>query len=277
MIQIGKINRLKVSKQVDFGVFLDGGERGNILLPRRYVPADTRIGDEVDVFIYFDSNDDIIATTLQPKVKVGECALLKVKEVNNVGAFLDWGLPKDLLVPYSEQQRPMEAGKSYVVTVFTDNTGRITASSKLNRYLEERSYGFKTNQKVDLLIWGHTDMGYKAVVNNTHLGLIFRDDAFKTLRIGERVTGYIKAIRNDSKIDLSLQLPAGNLQARDSLEAQILAYLQANNGVGTLTDKSSPEAIHQQFNVSKGNYKSALGRLYKQRKIVIEKDRITLT
>jgi hypothetical protein len=276
MINIGKTNRLKVIKQVDFGVFLDGGERGNILLPRRYVPEGTNIGDELDVFIHFDSSDDIIATTLTPKVKVGECAFLKVKEVNDVGAFLDWGLPKDLLVPYSEQQKPMEAGKSYVVTVFTDNTGRITASSKLNRYLEERSYGFKTNQKVDLLIWGHTEMGYKAVVNNTHLGLIFRDDAFKTLRYGERVTGYIKAIRDDSKIDLSLQLPAGNLQARDTLEAQILAHLQANNGVSRLTDKSSPEDIHREFNVSKGNYKSALGRLYKQRKILIEKDRITL-
>jgi len=276
MIHIGKINHLKVISQVDFGVFLEGGEYGNILLPRRYVPEDTAVGDHLDVFVYFDSDDDIIATTLTPNVQVGECALLKVKEVNQVGAFLDWGLPKDLLVPYSEQHKPMEEGRSYVVTVFVDNTERISASSKLSLHLEENGSGFAPNQRVDLLIWGRTDMGYKAVINHTHLGLIFRDFAFKPLRYGDQVTGYIKAIRQDGKIDLSLQLPAGNLQAQDTLEERILAYLEANNGVSKLTDKSKPEDIYREFNVSKGNYKSALGRLYKQRKIVIEKGRITL-
>ncbi|HEY7884040.1 MAG TPA: S1-like domain-containing RNA-binding protein [Cellvibrionaceae bacterium] len=277
MINIGKTNHLKVIKQVDFGVFLEGGEYGNILLPRRYVPEGTVVGDQLDVFIYFDSNDDIIATTLTPKVKVGECAYLQVKEVNEVGAFLDWGLPKDLLVPFGEQHKPMEAGRSYVVTVYTDSLSeRLVASSKLSHHLEESGHGFSQNQKVDLLIWGRSDMGYKAVINHTHLGLIFRDYAFKPLRYGDHTTGYIKAIRDDGKIDLSLQLPAGNLRAQDSLDAKILAYLEANNGVSKLTDKSKPDDIYREFNVSKGNYKSALGRLYKQRKIVIEKDRIIL-
>ncbi|WP_111642877.1 CvfB family protein [Marinimicrobium alkaliphilum] len=277
MIHIGRTNNLKVIKQVDFGVFLDGGDYGNILLPRRYVPEGTAIGDQLDVFIYFDSDDDIIATTLKPKAQVGECALLKVKEVNKVGAFLDWGLPKDLLVPYNEQHKPMEEGRSYVVTVFVDNTERISASSKLSLHLDENGTGFTQNQKVDLLIWGRTEMGYKAVINHTHLGLIFRDFAFKALRYGDQTTGYIKAIRQDGKIDLSLQLPAGNRKAQDTLEEKILAYLEANSGVSKLTDKSKPEDIYREFNVSKGNYKSALGRLYKQRKITIEKDRITLS
>lgn len=276
MITVGKNNRLKVIKQVDFGVFLDGGEDGNILLPRRYVPTDVQLGDDLDVFIYFDSNDEIIATTLKPLIAVGECARLTVKDVNAMGAFLDWGLPKDLLVPYSEQHKPMEVGKSYVVTAYVDSTDRITASSKLNHHLQESDASFRLQQKVDLLIWGRTDMGYKAVINNTHLGLIFRDDAFKPLRYGERTTGYIKTIRADGKIDLSLQLPAGNRQGQDALENQILAYLEANNGVSTLTDKSKPEDIYREFNVSKGNYKSALGRLYKQRLIVIKDNQITL-
>src|SRR5690554_6119040 len=211
MINIGRINRLKAIKQTDFGVFFAGGEFGNILLPRRYVPANFTIGEELDVFIYLDSDDCIIATTLKPKVMVGECALLKVKEVNKVGAFLDWGLPKDLLVPYSEQHKPMEEGRSYVVTVLVDNTDRISASSQLILALEDSGHGFTQNQKVDLLIWERNDMGYKAVINHTHLGLIFHDFAFKPLRYDDQTSGYIKAIRQDNKIDLSLQLPAGNI------------------------------------------------------------------
>lgn len=274
MINIGRINRLKAIKQTDFGVFFAGGEFGNILLPRRYVPANFTIGEELDVFIYLDSDDCIIATTLTPKVMVGECALLEVKEVNDVGAFLDWGLPKDLLVPYSEQHKPMEVGRSYVVAVYLDNTNRITASSKLSRHLEERASGFKLQQSVDLLICGRSEMGYKAVVNNTHLGLIFRDDAFRTPVYGERLKGFIKAIRPDKKIDLSLQQTA--VKGRDELADKILQHLQTHNGVSTLTDKSEPEDIYREYNVSKGKYKNALSSLYKQRKILIEAYQITL-
>lgn len=274
MVKIGQMNRLRTIKQMDFGVFLAGGEIGNILLPRRYVPEGLTIGDELDVFIYLDSEDCVIATTLTPKVMVGQCALLDVKEINDVGAFLDWGLPKDLLVPYNEQHKPMEVGRSYVVAVYLDETNRIAASSKLSRHLEERADGLRVNQPVDLLICGRSEMGYKAVINHTHLGLIFRDDAFRTLVYGEQTKGFIKSIRNDRKIDVSLQAVAG--QGRDELAEKILQYLQVHNGISTLTDKSDPQEIYRQYNVSKGKYKNALSTLYKQRKILIEADKITL-
>lgn len=275
MVKIGEMNRLKAIKQIDAGVLLAGGEFGNILLPRRYIPTGFSLGDTLDVFIYLDSDDCIIATTLTPKVMVGQCAHLEVKEVNAVGAFLDWGLPKDLLVPYNEQHKPMEVGRSYVVTVYLDSyTNRITASSKLSHHLEERANGFTLHQAVDLLICGRSDMGYKAVINHTHLGLIFRDDAFRTLIYGERVSGFIKGIRPDRKIDLSLQ--QHSTQGKDELAEKILAYLQNHDGVSHLTDKSEPDAIYQQYQVSKGKYKNALSTLYKQRKILITEDKITL-
>lgn len=275
MVKIGQMNRLQAVKQIDAGMLLAGGEYGNILLPRRYLPDSVNIGDALDVFIYLDSEDCIIATTLTPKVMVGQCAHLEVKEVNAVGAFLDWGLPKDLLVPYNEQHKPMEVGRSYVVTVFLDSyTNRITASSKLSHHLQERANGLSLQQAVDLLICGRSEMGYKAVINHTHLGLVFRDDAFRTLLYGEKVQGYIKNIRPDRKIDLSLQQHSNH--SKDELADKILHYLETHNGVSTLTDKSEPDAIYSQYNVSKGKYKNALSALYKQRKILISDDTITL-
>jgi predicted RNA-binding protein (virulence factor B family) len=275
MLKIGEMNRLEVLKQVEFGIFLDGDKFGNILLPRRYVPSNVKIGDQLDVFIYLDSEDCIIATTLTPKVMVGQCAHLEVKEVNAVGAFLDWGLPKDLLVPYNEQLKPMEAGNSYVVCVYLDaHTQRITASSRLSHHLEERASGLKVQQEVDLIICGRTDLGFKAVINHTHLGLIFRDNAPRTLLYGEKLKGYVKEIRPDRKIGLSLQ-PV-NSKVRDELTDIILDYLKANGGVSTLTDKSEPEEIYLQYKVSKGIYKNALSKLYKERKILITKEKITL-
>ena len=192
-----------------------------------------------------------------------------------MGAFLDWGLPKDLLVPYNEQHKPMEAGRSYVVTVYLDSyTNRITASSKLSHHLQERADGLKIDQAVDLLMCGRSDMGYKAVINHTHLGLIFRDDAFRTLVYGERLQGYIKNIRPDRKIGLSLQQQSS--KGKDELAEKILRFLADHNGVSTLTDKSEPDAIYRQYQVSKGKYKNALSALYKQRKILIDDDKITL-
>ena len=275
MVQIGKFNRLQVVKHVDFGLYLEGGTFGNILLPKRYAPEDAEIGDELEVFIYLDSEDEIIATTDRPKVTVGECAYLKVTDVNRVGAFLDWGLPKDLMVPFNEQSHPMELDKSYVVYVYLDPyTNRIVASSRLNRHLQEESLYFKPQQAVKLLICGRTDMGYKAVINNTHLGLLFKDDAFKPLRYGSKTPGYIKSIRPDRKIDLSLQLPP--IQQREQLTEQIIAHLEARGGESNLTDKSAPDDIYRQYNVSKGTYKKAIGSLYKAKRIVIEADRIRL-
>ncbi len=275
MIALGRYNQLTVVKLTDFGIFLDGGKFGNILLPKRYVTEDMKLGSRLNLFIHLDSDDSMIATTLTPKAQVGECAYLQVKDVNQAGAFLDWGLAKDLLVPYGEQQQPMQLGQSYVVCLYLDSyTGRITASSRLNRHLEERATGFKVQQSVDLLICGKSEMGYKAVINHTHLGLIFRDEAFKPLQYGERVSGFIKHIRPDKKIDLSLQKKSSD--AKSDLAEAIMQYLQQHNGICHLTDKSDPDDIYKVFNVSKGNYKNALSLLYKQRRIVITTEKIML-
>ncbi len=275
MADIGQHNTLKVVRHTEHGVYLDGDKQGDILLPRRYVPEGIEKGDEVDVFVYLDSDDLIVATTDTPKAKVGECAYLKVAEVNRVGAFMDWGLPKDLLVPFSEQVKPMEAERSYVVTLFLDKyTKRIAASAKLSHFLSEQNDGFEVDQAVDLLIWGKTDLGYKAVINGTHLGLLFAGDVFRKLSYGQKLKGYIKLIRPDGKINLTLQL--ANQESRDSLSQQILDHLQALGGESAVTDKSPPDVINKQFGVSKKNFKRALGGLYKQRLIVIEKDRIKL-
>lgn len=274
MVEIGRTNRLTVVKCVDFGVYLDGGDLGEILLPKRYHPSELSVGDSLDVFVYLDSDDRLIATTEVPKVQVDECAYLEVVAVNRVGAFLDWGLPKDLLVPFSEQQQPMRVGQRYVVTVCVDDSGRIVASSKLHRHLKETSIYFQPDQAVDLLICARTDLGYKAVIDNSHLGLIYREEVFQPIKIGQRLTGYIKAIRSDHKIDLCLQLPGQ--RAREELSERIIQYLEQNGGRSKLTDKCSPDEIYNQFGVSKGAYKRALGALYKREIIRIEQDAITL-
>lgn len=275
MLQIGKMNHLQVVKDVPFGIYLEAGEVGTILLPGRYVPQGCKVDDWLDVFVYVDSEDLLIATTLQPAVMVGESAYLKVVDVNATGAFMDWGLPKDLLVPFNEQQLPMQTGRSYVVYVYLDEvTNRIVASTKLSYYLREQSVYLKPRQPVDLLICGRSELGYKAVVDGTHLGLIFSNELFQPLRIGQRVAGYIKSIRDDGKLDLCLRLPGK--ESVGQLGEQILAQLRKHNGTLLLTDKSPPEAIYQAFSTSKASYKRALGHLNKLHKIKIEKDKITL-
>ena len=275
MAELGHYNKLRIIKRVDIGVFLDGGQFGNILLPRKYVPESMHIGDEVDVFLYNDSEDRIIATTLQPKTQVGECAYLKVVSTNRFGAFLDWGLPKDLLVPFSEQQNPMQQGYSYSVTVFVDEeTQRIAASTKLEQHLCVDVSAFKPRQEVNLLIYGKSDLGFKAIINGTHLGQLFEGETFQRLHFGEQVKGYIRQVRGDGKIDLMLQLPSE--LTRDNLGKSIIDHLQQHDGVSTLTDKSPPDDIYQAFGVSKASYKKALGQLYKNRQILIEKHKITL-
>ncbi|MGB1328355.1 MAG: CvfB family protein [Porticoccaceae bacterium] len=274
-IEIGKFNNLQVVKVADHGVYVDGGEEGTILLPNRYVPNGLGIEDWVEVFLYFDSDDLLIATTETPKALVNTVELLKVIDTNRVGAFLDWGLPKDLLVPFSEQQHPMKEGESYMVYVFHDhNTDRILASSKLNRYFDEEPEGLKEKQAVDLQISDKTELGYKAIIDNQYLGLIFHGDAFRPLAIGERLPGYIKAIREDGKVDLiiSQHSPQGD----NSLENQIMAHLKASGGESDLTDKSDPDRIYHQFKVSKKKYKNALGALYKRKLIVITREKISL-
>ena len=275
MAQVGRFNKLEVIKEVDFGVYLDGGELDSILLPQRYVPEDCEVGDWIDVFLYFDSEDLLIATTEKPRVEVGRCEMLKVIDINNAGAFMDWGLPKDLLVPYSEQLKPMEVGYSYVVYAFHDqDSHRIAASTRLQDYLAEESVWVKPRQAVDLLIAGRTDLGYKAVINDQYLGLIFRDDAFRPLKVGERLPGFIKSIRSDGKIDLVIS--QGTLQGDHDLGEQIIERLRASDGVSTLTDKSQPDEIYRAFKVSKKKYKQALGSLYKSKRILLSAEKIQL-
>ena len=275
MAEIGKINHLEVVKKVDFGVYLDGDELGEILLPERDVPPGCVVGEGLDVFVHLDSEDLLVATTQMPKAMVGECAFLKVVEINAVGAFLDWGLPKDLLVPYSEQQKPMVVGQSYVVYVYVDEeTDRIAASSRLNKFVVDSSPYFKVQQKVELLICEQTDLGFKAVVNQSVIGLLFNSDVIRPVRMGETIQGYIKEVRPDKKLDLCLQLVSR--EALDDLSKQVMAFIQSEGGKTTLTDKSAPADIAKQFGVSKSSYKKALGKLYQKRLIVIEKHQVTL-
>lgn len=275
MVEIGTFNKLQVVKEVDFGVYLDGDDLDTILLPKRYVPEGCEIGDWIDVFLYFDSDDLLIATTEKPKVEVGSCEMLTVVDINHAGAFMDWGLPKDLLVPYNEQQKPMEVGYSYVVHVFHDkNSDRIAASTKLNHHLDEEPVHLQLRQKVNLLIAGRTELGYKAVINNQSLGLIFRTDAFRPLKIGERLPGFIKSIRADGKIDLLIS--QSTLQGDHDLGEQIIQHLTEAGGESTLTDKSNPDDIYRIFKVSKKKYKQALGSLYKSKRISLSAEKIQL-
>lgn len=275
MLQIGKFNSLKVIKQVPFGFYLDGGDDGEVLLPTKFADEVCKVGDTCQVFVYHDSDSRLIATTQTPLAQVDECAFLKVVSVNNVGAFLDWGIDKDILVPYSEQDFPMAEGVSYVVFVyFDDETGRVAASTRLRDFLFEEGKNFDPKQEVDLLICGRSDMGYKAVINGSHLGLIFKDEVFKPLRIGQRTKGFIKRVREDNKIDLCFQFHDDG--ARNDLAEQIIDDLEAHGGISTLTDKSSAQEISKRFNVSKNVYKKALGALYKQKRILLDKSKVTL-
>lgn len=274
MIEVGKWNKLSVIKEVPFGVYLNGGNVGEILLPKKVVPENTQINDLVDVFVYFDSEDKIIATTKQPRATVGDFAFLRVVDVNLVGVFLDWGLDKDLLVPRTEQQRVMEKGKSYIVYVKQDNQGRIVASSKLNYFLDKTTHQYKIGQEVDLLIEEPSPLGIKVIVNNSHWGLIHSGDIFQQLNCGQKLKGYIKTIREDGKLDVVLR-KMGPDRFQD-LAAIILNKLQDEGGFLALHDKSPSQDIKRIFGESKSSFKNAIGNLYRQGKIQIETDGIRL-
>ena len=275
MADLGRYNTLRIIRRSDFGLFLDGENYGDILLPRRYIEPSMDIGDSARVFLCNDSEDRIVATTETPKAVVGECAYLKVVSSNRYGAFLDWGLPKDLLVPHNEQQQPMQKGYSYTVYLFVDDhSERIAASSRLENWLSLEGGDFRPGQTVDLMIYAKSDLGFKAVINNSHLGQLYNNEVFQPLHYGERLQGYIKRRRSDGRLDLALQLPGD--EHKDLLGEAIVEHLRNNDGSTHLTDKSPPEAIYQQFGVSKANYKKALGRLYRERRILIEKQQVTL-
>lgn len=274
MINIGKINKLKVVKQQGADVYLDNGKSGKVLLADKKLPENCQLGDTLDVFVYVDSDGHLAATTKTPLAQVGDIAWLKVVSLNYVGAFLDWGLPKDLLVPFSEQHHEMEVGRSYLVKVFLDDKNRIAATTKIDKFITDESVDFEVGQKVSLIIADKSDLGVKAIINNTHWGMLYENELFQPVRKGQKLDGYIKQIREDHKIDLSLHQPGyGKVE---SLTDKILTKLKANNGVLMLSDKSPPEAIYATFGVSKKVFKQAIGALYKDKLISIDKSGIRL-
>jgi uncharacterized protein len=269
MAKIGERASLKIIREKSFGLYLDGGELGEILLPHREVPKDNVIGASLDVFIHTDSEDRPVATLQTPKAMPGQFARLKCVAVTGVGAFLDWGLSKDLLVPFREQKMRMEVGKSYLVRVHVDEvSGRIIASARLERFLDREPHSFKPGDEVDLVIFGKTDLGYKAIINGSHSGLLFSEGVYQPLQPGEKTKGYISALREDGKIDLTLH-PAGRTKVV-SLEERILGELSARGGFWAIGDHSPASEIHDELGVSKRTFKQAIGALWKKQRITIE-------
>ena len=276
MIRIGQTYELEVIRIVDIGAYMDAKDLGEVLLPRKHAPRDLSEGDVIEVFLYLDSEGRTVATTQQPKAKVGEFAYLNVLATTNIGAFLDWGLDKDVLMPFAEQhKRPIEVGHSYLVYLYLDKVdGRITASSKVDKFIDEKSpHDFEPKQAVDLIIANSTRLGYKAIVNHTHWGVLYKNEVFERLSFGQSIKGFIKYIRPDGKIDLSLQ---SGQETNVNCAKIIEDYLKDQNGFAPVHDKSDPKLISELFGISKGAFKKAIGGLYKQRVISIEKDGIRL-
>lgn len=275
MIEIGKINTLSCVKKVDFGAYFDGESFGEILLPKRYEPENLEPGDELELFIYNDSEDRLIATTETPLAQVGGFALLNIVDTNNVGAFADWGLMKDLLIPFREQKVKLKKGNSYLIAVELDfTTQRIIGSTKIDKYLDNIPPEYEEGQAVSLMVWQETDFGYKVIIEGKHTGLLYRNQVFKPLQSGDKLTGYIQKIREDEKIDCTLY-KSGYAKA-EGLPEQILEALEINGGSMDISDKSEPEKIHALFHCSKKAFKMALGQLYKSKQIKIYPDKITL-
>ncbi|GAA4420917.1 S1-like domain-containing RNA-binding protein [Nibrella viscosa] len=269
------MNRLRAERDTSVGVFLED-ERGNdVLLPNKYVPETLREGDFIDVFVYTDSEDRPVATLREPYIQRDEFGFLEVVSVTSVGAFLDWGLEKDLFVPHKEQSIPMQVGRRYVVYCYLDrDTDRLVASSRINRFLDDRADDLEEGQEVDLLAYEHTDLGLNVIVNNQYRGLLYKNELFRPVSPGDRLTGYVKRIREDNRIDVSLQR-----QGYENIEPnaqRILDTLQANNGFLPLNDDSAPEAIYKTFEMSKKTFKKAIGTLYRERRVIIKDEGIFL-
>ncbi len=265
MVKVGEYNTLKVIKAVDFGMYLDGGE-DEILLPKRYVPKDLKVDDEITVFIYHDNDGRLIATTDKPFASVGEIAMMEVADVNSAGAFLKWGIMKDVFVPISHQEKRMKAGDRRLIRLFIDTqTGRVTGTEKIDKYLSNYELTVAENEPVDLVVFQKTDIGYKVIINSKHMGVLHFNEVFKELETGEKLKGFIKHIRPDNKIDVSPGVKGYTKVLGE--EEHILSYLRSNNGYMGFNDKSSPEDIHAVFGMSKKTFKMTLGALYKKRLI----------
>lgn len=277
MLKLGDYNTLKIIKRVDFGLYLDGGDEGEVLLPKRYATPQMKIGDELSVFIYLDQDERIVATTEAPLVKVGEFACLEVAWINQYGAFLKWGPMKDLFCPFREQKQRMQQGNHYIVYVKEDEEShRLMATAKVDRYLKTANPSQqKHGQACDCLIWQKTDLGFKTIIDNKYQGQLYDNQIFQPLHTGDRMTAYIDHVRQDGKVDLTLQ-PTGRQQTLDFAEV-LLRYLYENNGRCDLSDKSPAELIADRFKVSKKVFKKAVGDLYRRRLITIEEEGIALT
>jgi len=277
MLKLGDYNTLKIIKRVDFGLYLDGGDEGEVLLPKRYATPQMKIGDELSVFIYLDQDELIVATTEAPLVKVGEFACLEVAWINQYGAFLKWGPMKDLFCPFREQKQRMQQGNHYIVYVKEDEEShRLMATAKVDRYLKTANPSQqKHGQACDCLIWQKTDLGFKTIIDNKYQGQLYDNQIFQPLHTGDRMTAYIDHVRQDGKVDLTLQ-PTGRQQTLDFAEV-LLRYLYENNGRCDLSDKSPAELIADRFKVSKKVFKKAVGDLYRRRLITIEEEGIALT
>ena len=274
-IELGKFNQLEVVKEVDFGLYLDGGEEGEILLPTRYVPEGCQVGDMLNVFLYLDIDERLIATTLTPLVKVGQFACLEVAWVNQFGAFLNWGLMKDLFVPFSEQKMKMQVGRKYVIHAHLDDESyRIVASAKVERYLSKDIPDYAPGTEVDILIWQKTDLGFKAIIDNKHSGLLYENEIFCTLETGMQMRAFVKQVREDGKVDLILQKPG--FEKIDDFSKTLLDYIKEHGGRIHLNDKSPAEDIYDTFGVSKKTFKKGVGDLYKKRLISLQENGITL-
>lgn len=279
MATIGKINSLTVLHHVDFGLYLDGGDSGEILLPRREIPkdADTSVGGQLDVFIYHDSEDRLVATGRKPRAMLHQFAALRVVDINRTGIFLDWGLTKDLFMPHSEEKRPLQTGDTVLVYVYQDvHTGRLLASAQLDRFVssDAGNSGYEINQQVSLWVAERTEHGYLCLVNEQYLGLLHHHEVFQPVKIGQGMPGYVRELRPDGRLSLSLQMQGQAV--RDELSERILAELEARGGVLELSDKSPAPAIAAVFGVSKGNYKKAIGGLFRQGLIEIEPQQVRL-
>ena len=274
-IILGDYNNLEIVKRVSFGLYLDGDEDGEILLPAKYVPDGYDIGDIIKVFVYLDNEERLVATTEEPLAKVGDFALLRVAWTNDYGAFLDWGLLKDLFVPFSEQEGKMVKGNSYLVYVTIDRKSyRIYASARLDKYLSRTKPPYETDEEVDIIVWRRTDLGWKVIVNGNHSGLVFANEVFRDLKTGDRLKGYVKRVRTDGKIDIVLQ--RHGVAGDDDSSMRLLSAIEAQRGFLPLTDNSSPDEIYSMLGMSKKAFKRAAGKLYKQRLIIIDDDGLRL-
>lgn len=274
-MKLGTYNRLEVLRDTSVGLFLGDQSDNEVLLPNKYVPVNTKTGHMLDVFVYTDSEDRPIATTLRPFIKLGEFACLRVKDVSNVGAFLDWGLEKDLLVPFREQKDKMKLGKSYIVYLRLDEiTQRLVATAKLHKVFDQETAALEEGQEVDLIIGEGTDIGIEVVINHRYRGMLYRNEIFQDVMFGDLVKGYIKQVREDGKIDVSLRKMG--MENLEEGAQKILNELKANDGYLPLHDKSDPEDIQFQLEMSKKNFKRSLGTLYKKKLVILEEDGVRL-